>query len=78
MNADGRGDYRSFRVSEGRKPADRGLETEERRSLVGFFDFVHFRGFENGGVYRKAAKVAKGRKEEGVSEFQSFGGADVV
>jgi hypothetical protein len=30
------------------------------------------------GMNIQAAKVAKGRKEEGVSEFQSFGGADVV
>jgi hypothetical protein len=53
------------------------IVAKERRSSVGFFDFVKFRGFLDGGVDRKVAKVAKGRKEEGasedgVSEFQSF------
>ena len=65
--------------SEGRKPADRGLKTKEFRSSVGFFDFVRFRafrGFSDGGVDRKAAKVAEGRKEEGISEFRIFGGDD--
>jgi hypothetical protein len=54
--------------SEGRKPAEGGLKTKEYRSLVGFFDFVRFRVFRgslDGRVDRKAAKVAKGRKEEG-------------
>ena len=54
------------------------IVAKERRSSVGFFDFVKFRGFLDGGVDRKVAKVAKGRKEEGVSEggvseFRSFG-----
>jgi hypothetical protein len=45
------------------------IVAKERRSSVGFFDFVRFRvfrGFLDGGSDRKAAKVAKGRKEEGV------------
>jgi hypothetical protein len=59
--------------SEGRKPAEGGLESKERRSSVGFFDFVMFRafrGFSDGRVYRKAAKVAEERKEEGVSQME--------
>ena len=53
------------------------FKTKECRSSVGFFDFVRFRVFRgslDGGVDRGAAKVAKGRKEEGVSEdgFSEF------
>ena len=51
-----------------------GLETKERRSSVGFFDFVKFRGSlvsRMGGVDREVAKAAEGRKGRCV-----FGGDD--
>jgi hypothetical protein len=58
--------------SEGRKPAEGGLESKEYRSSVGFFDFVRFvvSWVEEGlAQRRKDAKVERGGKS-GAGDLQ--------
>jgi hypothetical protein len=50
--------------SEGRKPAEGGLESKERRSSVGFFDFVKFRAFRGFSIFSR--KKAKNRRKRGI------------
>ena len=59
--------------SEGRKPAEGGLESKERRSSVGFFDFVRFvvSWVEEGlAQRRKDAKVERWFEKFGAGDLQ--------